>query len=230
MFKTLTNKIMKKILFISSLILATVFFACKPEEPTPVTKIVKVPGPTVVLDTVQPLVIIRDISLYIPENKNSTDYKFYNISTQTYSNDINSKIELAFIYNTEDKTFMHLLGSNKNSYIVQKNGIVTSNPEKITFYDLREGHSSVVYDTLRDTRSIRPYFTSVGKGNIMSQSPVAGAVKSQINGWDKDEIFGFQLPNGKFGLIKLQVKPSIILSPTGEAKYGFITFDIKMEK
>jgi hypothetical protein len=72
---------MKKILSVSSLILATVFFACKPEEPTPATNPVEASVPTVVLDTVQPLVIIRDISLYIPENKNSTDYKFYNIST-----------------------------------------------------------------------------------------------------------------------------------------------------
>ncbi len=178
-------------------------------------------------DTIHPVRHIKEIKLYVPENKNMLDYKFYNITTGTYSNDVSSDIELAYFFNPTASSVNHL-GSSQWDAMRGRHNISNINQTAVTFYDIADGFSPILYDTLKDERSI----AGIIFGGSGTTSAISGGIQSDEHGWLKDEIIGFKLSNGKRGLIKLTRDPVEAYHhiKTDSLIDGTLIFDIKMEQ
>ncbi|MCR6642943.1 MAG: hypothetical protein NVV82_29120 [Sporocytophaga sp.] len=220
---------MKKLLFI---IIATGLFFCacnknKKTDPNPnsvdtSTKVVPIP-----------VVEIRNIKLYnqaLDTVANPHLYNFYNITHQKYNNSLDFPIEIAFVHNQPtDNSSMHLLGCANSLSVRVMHGIPKENKTNTEFYKINNDSNTKLYDTITLSSSIETIFTTKAtKSNVYGES---NAIQSDGFGWDKDDILGFKLSNGKRGLIILNAKPTGSKNPdTGSISDGNIQFDIKMEK
>ena len=215
------NKLLKLAILAPML---TVLFAssCKedpvePDKPDDTTTVV-------VGDTLHPVRELNDIRLYIPQNKDATDYKFYNITNATYSSDVESTIELAFFFD-DSQDSRHHLGSSEWATLRGQFDINSSNAIEVEFFNMNDEGKTFLYDTLRDERSIPQLIMERG-----TPSPIIGGIQSDEFGWTKDEIIGFRLPTGERGLIKIQKNPEIVKDINGILTDGRITLDIKMQQ
>jgi hypothetical protein len=219
---------MKKIIF-TVLASGLIFCACKRDKnnnPTPnndtTTKVVPIP-----------IVEIRFIKLYnqaLDPIANPNLYNFYNITSQKYSNSLDFPIEIAFVhYQPADNSTKHYLGSASSDKVKLLHELPLDNKTNIEFYKINNGSNTLIYDTISLSASIETIFaTKATKSNINGES---NAIQSDGFGWDKDDILGFKLSNGKRGLILLTAKPTGSKNPdTGSISDGNIQFDIKMEK
>jgi hypothetical protein len=219
---------MKKIIF-TIIASGLIFCACKRDKnnnPTPnnndtTTKVVPIP-----------IVEIRFIKLYnqaLDPVANPSLYNFYNITSQKYSNSLDFPIEIAFVHNQpSDNSSKHLLGSGNSSAVRLEHKVPDGNIYT-EFYKIDNGSNTLVYDTISLSSSIEKIFaTKATKSIVYGES---NAIQSDGFGWDKDDILGFKLSNGKRGLILLTAKPTGSKEvDSGVIILGNIQFDIKMEK
>lgn len=220
---------MKKIIF-TIIASGLIFGACKRDKnnnPTPnnndtTTKVMPIP-----------VVEIKFIKLYnqaLDTVTNPNLYNFYNITLQKYSNSLDFPIEIAFVHNQPaDNSSKHLLGSASSDVVKSKHGVSPENKTNIEFYKINHNSNTLLYDTITLSSSIETIFaTKATKSNVGGES---NSIQSDGYGWDKDDILGFKLSNGKRGLIILNAKPTGSKDiDTGEIISGNIQFDIKMEK
>jgi hypothetical protein len=217
---------MKKIIF-TIIASGLIFCACKRDKnnnPTPnndtTTKVVPIP-----------VVEIKFIKLYNQalDTVEQTGYNFYSISSQKSFNSLSGPIEIAFVHNQpSDNSSKHLLGSASSDIVKSKHGISTENNTNIEFYKVNHNSNTLLYDTITLSSSIENIFaTKVTKSNVSGES---NAIQSDGYGWDKDDILGFKLSNGKRGLILLTSKPTGSKDENSNIILGNIQFDIKMEK
>lgn len=187
--------------------------------------------------SIQPIVIVQTpvkniygIELYnqVLDTVNQTGKKFYNITTETYSNGIQFPIELAYVYyQPSDNSTKHVLGCAKNTTVKATNGIPSSNNNAIEFYKINSSNNTNIYDTITLSKSIASVFAA--KATISTFNGESDAIASDGFGWDKGDILGFMLANGKRGLIKIKTAPTGSKDNAGNVSLGKILFDIKME-
>ena len=218
---------MKKLIIISLAIISLFAICCKPTktDPTPTT-------PPVVVIKMDSVISIKNIQLYNQglDTLKNNGYKFYNITNRKYSNNVNSAIELAFVYNSFNKSAnKHLLGSARAITIKLNHGISNSNNTKVDFYTVKNDGSTLLYDTLLNSKGFDKIFTTtyMQKANVGGESD---AIQSDGFGWDVNQLIGFQLANGKRGIIKTINKPSGSIDSQNNLILGNIQFDIKLEK
>lgn len=156
-------------------------------------------------------------------------YNFYNITEEKYGNSLTFPIELAFVHNQpSDNSTKHLIGCARAELVRSKHGVPATNNTRNTFYVIDDGNSTLIYDTLQYSESIKTVFDM--KGSLSVVGGESDAIQSDGFGWDKGEILGFELENGKKGLIKLITAPTGNKDENGIVSVGKIVFDIKMEK
>ncbi|MCR6642942.1 MAG: hypothetical protein NVV82_29115 [Sporocytophaga sp.] len=217
---------MKKIIF-TVLASGLIFCACKRDKnnnPTPnndtTTKVVPIP-----------IVEIRFIKLYNQalDTAKQNGYNFYSISSQNSFNSKNGPIEIAFVHNQPaNNSTKHLIGSATSAIVRSEHGVPNTNKTNIEFYKINNGSNTLIYDTISLSSSIETIFaTKATKSDINGES---NAIQSDGYGWDKDDILGFKLSNGKRGLILLTSKPTGSKDENSNIILGNIQFDIKMEK
>ncbi len=213
----------KKIIFLGTLAFLLAF-SCKKDEPKPEEK--KVETPPVKKDTIIPVKYIQGIRLYNQGNSASstTNFRFYDITTGTYSNDVTSNIDLAYVYK-KSSTSLHILGSSKSSsvrgYFL---GVGSStNQSQTDFYKV--SYSNVaIFDTIKDSKSVSKLFNS-----YTQLSELDGEIGSDGFGWENEQILAFRLSNnGKRGFIKLTSDPTAFLEGSVLVG-GRMVLDIKME-
>lgn len=217
---------MKKVLFGVITAILFLIFSCKKSttDPKPTT-------PTIKTDTIVPATVIYGVEVYNQalDTINGTGKKFYNVTSGTYSNSVKSPIELAYVfYQPSNNTTKHILGCAKALKIKALHGVATSNNTSVDFYTINDGNSTVIYDTITNTKTFATLFAS--KATLSAFEGESSAIASDGFGWDIDEIIGFKLSNGKRGLIKLTTKPTGTKDSNGNISVGKMRFDIKMEK
>lgn len=215
-----------KIAFIVCLGALVALSSCK-EEPVEPEKMVDEPLPP--KDTITPVTEVRNIDLYVANNTNPTgeQFKFYNIETNTLSNDVTSTIHMSFFYDDRNDS-KHHFGSSASLGARREFGIPDTNQTSMIFFTVANNFSTAVFDTLRDVRTIGRYFDSQDLDLVKANSNRNQADSDQF-GWDEDEILAFRLFNGKRGLIKLNQDPDVFISNDGRVNDGLISFDIKWE-
>ncbi len=217
---------MKKLIIISFGIISLFAICCKPTktDPTPTT-------PQVVVAKIDTVISIKNIQIYNQglDTLKNNGYKFYNITNRKYSNNPNSAIELAFVYNVPtDKSTKHLLGCARNNIVKAKHSISNTNNTKVDFYTVKNDGSTLLYDTLLNSKGFDKIFTTyMQKANVGGESD---GIQSDGFGWDINQLIGFQLANGKRGIIKTINKPSGSIDSQNNLILGNIQFDIKLEK
>ncbi len=160
---------------------------------------------------------------------NKRFYKFYNITQEKYSNSLDFPIELAYVYQEfSNNGINQVLGCAKDYYVKTEHSLPSTNETSIDFFIIEDSHSSLIYDTIQYSASITAIFKN--KAKISYVIGENDAIQSDKFGWDKDEILGFKLGNGKQGLIKLTKIPTGSKDDLGNIFLGKISFDIKMEK
>lgn len=204
--------------------LALSIVACKKhkDDPAPVQNI-----PPVVQ---VPINTIYAVEIYnqVLDTVNQTGKKFYNITQQTYSNGLKSPIELAYVYyQPADNSTKHVLGCAKSSIVKSSNGIPPSNNTAVEFYTINSSNNSDIFDTITLSKSMATIFATKATLSIFQNEN--DAIASDGFGWDKGEILGFKLANGKRGLIKLTTAPTGSKDTGGNVSLGKMRFDIKME-
>lgn len=223
----ITTNMMKSVFLI--MVLAVLGLSCKDKKddpkPTP-------PADTTTTVVKKPIMIIQDLELYnqaLDTTKTTGLYNFYNISQQKYSNSKNFPIELAFVHNQpSDNSSRHLLGSAKAALVKAAHQLPSTNNTKTIFYEIDNGASPLIYDTINYSESIAKIFSSKATKAVVSGEN--DAIQSDGFGWYKDKIIGFELSNGKKGLIKLTSNPTGSKDNQGNIFIGKIQFDIKMEQ
>lgn len=217
----------KQLLFTTVIVcMALSVLACKKkknDDPAPV-----IPTPKV---TQEPIKTIYAVEIYnqVLDTVNQSGKKFYNITQQTSSNGLNFPIELAYVYyQPSDNSTKHVLGCAKNLIVKSKNGIPSSNNTAIEFYTINSSNNTNIFDTITLNKSMATIFAS--KATLSTFQGESDALASDGFGWDKGDIFGFKLANGKRGLIKLITAPTGSKDNDGNVSLGKIRFDIKMEK
>lgn len=196
------------------------------------------PEPEVVVqkDTITPVIFRRRVTLYLPQNDDdtNTEFKFYNVLTGELSNDVTSAIHMAFYFDDQTETgTKHHIGSSRANIIRDKFGIPDSNKTDVKFYKINNNFSSAVFDTLNDTRTLARYFDDQDLA-VATSSGKVNRISSGEFGWEENDIFGFEVSsgtfglNGTFGLIKLRENPEVNFLG-GDVDNGRITFDIKLE-
>lgn len=220
----------KKIVpIITAGLLCLLAFSCKPSKAKPPI----VTPPVVNKDTLVPVKVLYDVEVYNQalDTINGTGKKFYNVTTGTYSNSVKSPIELAYVfYQPSNNTTKHILGCAKAGRVKIAHGIANTSNTSVDFYTINDGNSTIIYDTLTNTKTFATLFAS--KATLSAFEGESSAIASDGFGWDIDEIIGFKLSNGKRGLIKLTTKPTGAKDAsnlTGVSS-GKMRFDIKMEK
>ena len=205
--------------------LALSIVACKKhkDDPAPVQNIPPLVAPV-------PIKTIYAVEIYNQglDTVNQPGKKFYNITQQTYSNGLKSPIELAYVYyQPADNSTKHVLGCAKSLIVKGSNGIPSSNNAAVEFYTINSSNNSDIFDTITLSKSMATIFAA--KATLSIFQGENDAIASDGFGWDKGEILGFKLTNGKRGLIKLTTIPTGSKDPNGAIYLGKMRFDIKME-
>lgn len=198
--------------------------ACKKNKDDPT------PAQYVLPKVANPVKTISGVELYnqVLDTVNQPGKKFYNISEQKSSNGLPFPIELAYVfYQPADNSTKHILGCAKNLKVKSSNGIPSSNNTAVEFYSINTSNNTNIYDTITLNKSIAKIFET--KATLSTFQGESDAIASDGFGWDKGDIFGFKLANGKRGLIKLTQAPTGSKAVNGDVTLGKILFDVKME-
>lgn len=156
---------------------------------------------------------------------------FYNITEEKYGNSLTFPIELAFVhYQPSNNATKHLIGCARAERVRSNtiHGVPATNNTRTTFYVIDDGNSTLIFDTIQYSESVKTIFDK--KSTLSVVDGENDAIQSDGFGWDKGEILGFELDNGKKGLIKLITAPTGSKDENGNISLGKIAFDIKMER
>ncbi len=86
-------------------------------------------------------------------------YNFYNITEDKYGNSLTFPIELAFVHNQpSDNSTKHLIGCARAELVRSKHGVPANNNTRNTFYVIDDGNSTLIYDTIQYSESIKTVF------------------------------------------------------------------------
>ena len=127
-----------------------------------------------------------------------------------------------------DNSTKHLIGCARAELVRSKHSVPLTNNTRTTFYVIDDSNSSLIFDTIQYSESIKTIFDKKSALSVVGGE--SDAIQSDGFGWDKGEIIGFKLTNGKQGLIKLIATPTGSKDDNDIVSVGKIIFDIKMEK
>jgi hypothetical protein len=225
---------MKNNILIIALLGMMCLLACKKKSDSPKpAETVVIPTPSTPAVVQQPKVVFRkDIKLY--NQYSASDKKYYRIADSTYySNRDDSQYDFAFVYvgNTDTewvgpyKYAIGCSGAPREQFTKPTN----RSTYEVRFYNLAT-INSVAFDTLMFSSTVAKMITKYG--SPVTDLDIDAWFPSDEFGWAVGTLFGFKLPNGKYGIAKITKQPTGngAVGVDLDSRAGSVSFDFKMER